>query len=404
MNPVLRRELIERWRGRRAVLTLTLYLAVLGGILYLLYRVGQSVLQSQFGFGFGGVDSLSAGPVLGRFLVEGLLFFILLLVLFVAPGYAASAVSGERERRTLPLLQVTLLRPFEIVLGKLGASVAWLALLVTAALPLGAAAFFLGGIGLGDLLRGVAMILAVGVCVAAMSLGISSVVKRTSAAVVLTYGLVLALAGGTAFLSLAEVAVRASRGDDLRTPLALYLNPFFGVADAVRAQNPSGAGMSALPSPLGLMAEALPGAPAMRQRDDVIMEAQPALPEPAFTEPLPIAPLEDAGPVPPPPAEAPPAPPVPPAVAAPPPPGAGAVVIEEAPGPLGADAGADRALVWLRVLGLYVALGLLGLLTATRRVRTGRAVARPRPAPPVAPPAGGSAPAAAAAPQPGVVS
>ena len=90
VNPVLRRELVERWRGRRASVTLTAYLAVLGCLMYGLYQLGRSILAAQFGF--GGLDGSFAGPALGRFLLEGLLFFVLLLILFVAPGYAPAAV------------------------------------------------------------------------------------------------------------------------------------------------------------------------------------------------------------------------------------------------------------------------------------------------------------------------
>lgn len=261
VNPVLRRELIERWRSRRAVVTLTVYLGVLGLVCYSLYRVGISVLTSMFGFG---PDPATAGPLLGRFLVEGLLFFVLLLVLFVAPGYAAAQLSGERERRTLSLLQATLLRPREIVLGKLGASTAWLSLLVLAALPLGAAAFFLGGLALGDLLRGILTIVVLGVGISAIAIGISSLTKRTTASIVLTYAVVLGLTLGTLFAAGVEAVLRSRDTAEVRTPIAMYANPFFALADGVNAQRPSSMMSGGLPSPLGLMAEMLPGAPLMR--------------------------------------------------------------------------------------------------------------------------------------------
>lgn len=346
INPVLRRELTERWRGRRAVTTLSAYLGVLGVVMWLLYRLGVGILASRFGF--GAVDVFAAGPALGRFLLEGLLFFVLLLVLFVAPGYAAAQLSGERERRTLTLLQVTLLRPWQIVIGKLGASVAWLTLLVAAALPLGAAAFFLGGIALSDLLRGVFAILVIAVSVAGIALGLSSLTRRTTASVVLTYGVVLALTGGTLFVAAVEAVARVNTGRPVRTPVALYLNPFFGLADAVNA----GGGFDAfnfgggLPSPLGVLGQALPNSPAMRGFEEPMIVEDVAVavpPEPGFVEGRPV-PM--------------------PAVPAP---------IEPVP------QRPEREPVWLQVLGLHAVMGLLGLVVATRRVRTGRA--RPQRAP-----------------------
>ncbi|HUH07731.1 MAG TPA: ABC transporter permease, partial [Egibacteraceae bacterium] len=271
VNPVLRRELVERWRSRRATVTLTAYLTVVGAITYLLYRIGQALLNEMFRWG-GGPDAVSAGPILGRFLVESLLFFVMLLVLFIMPGYAAAQLTGEKERRTLPLLQVTLLRPRQIVLGKLGASLAWMSLLVVVVLPIGAAAFFLGGVALSDLVRGIVYILGIAVSVAGVALAVSSLTKRTAASIVLTYGIVLALVAGTLFIAAVEAVVRieSRRAEGQFTPVALYLNPFFGLSDAARA----GAGMEAffmggggLPSPLGAMAQALPDAELMQAVD-----------------------------------------------------------------------------------------------------------------------------------------
>jgi len=326
LNPVLRRELVERWRGRRAVATITGYLAALGGILYLLYRVGVVALRSQFGFG---LDTGSAGPALGRFLFENLLFFVLLLVLFVSPGYAAAQLSGERERRTLPLLQLTLLRPYQIVLGKLGASVAWLTLLVTAALPLGAATLFLGGVALGDLLIGMLFILVVAIGVAGIALGISSLTRRTTAAVVLTYATVLFLALGTGFLAVAEFVLNSRGPQGNSTPAALYPNPFFGLADAAGAgETGLDNGFSSLFSPLSLLGQAHPDS--LR----IALDAEEAV---AVAEPVPG--------------------------------GGGGGFVEFGPGAL-ADPGARRP-VWLVTAGIYVALGALGFLVATRRVRPG---------------------------------
>ena len=399
-NPVLKREVVERWRSRRAPMTLTIYLAVLGGVMYGLYRTGIAVLRSQFGFGF---DAATAGPALGRFLVEGLFFFVLLLVLFVGPGYAAAQISGERERRTLTLLQVTLLRPISIVLGKLGAAVAWLSLLVVAAVPLGAVAFFLGGIGISDLLRGGLMLIALAVSVAGMGLGISSLTKKTTGSIVLTYGLVLALTLGTLFLAGVEAILRSTRGQQVTTPIALYLNPFFGLADAVNAARPSDFGMGGLPSPLGLLAEALPDAPMMggdpggmgmgvaeggMAVEEAALEME-AVEVPAEVE-LPADGAPATKPLPPMPAQ----PPPPPIEPAPP------VIIDDgpAPGAFGGVGNRSSGPVWLLVMALYLALGALGVLVATRRL--GVTEPRSRGGGPLPPPGGLPVPVPAGAPLP----
>ena len=393
VNPVLKREVVERWRSRRAPMTLTVYLTILGSIMYLLYRGGTSILRASFGFG---LDASAMGPALGRFLVEGLFFFVLLLVLFVGPGYAAAQISGERERRTLTLLQVTLLRPVQIVLGKLGAATAWLALLVLAAVPLGAVAFFLGGVGITDLLRGGLMLLVLAVSVSAISLGISSMTKRTTGSIVLTYGTILALTLGTLFLAGAEALFRSTRNEQVRTPIAMYLNPFFGLADAVNAsRTSSGPG---LPSPLGVLAELMPGAPAMGGgfEDEAFVEGGGGVVEfegemrAEVVPPGPPVPLEedldaagDGGPL----IDEPGVPPP-------------AIVAEPVPALVPEQRDNEERPVWLIVMALYLLMGLLGLLIATRRLRItepragrGGTPPPPRADSPAAPAAPGPAPA-----------
>lgn len=360
VNPVLRRELVERWRGRRAFLVITAYVGLLALVTMLLYWIGQQFLEDQMRW--GGFSAMAAGPTIGRFLFENLLAFVLLLVLFIAPGYAAAQISGERERRTLALLQITLVRPAQIVAGKLGASLAWLLLLVVAALPVGAIAFFLGGVSLGDLLRGVTTLIIVAVSVAAVSLGISSLTRKTTASVVLTYGVVLTLILGTLFAALVESAVREFQFDERTRPVALYANPFYGLADAVRANATMGVD---LPSVLTAFGFALP---------------QPrfgGFAEPAIAED--VAVLRADGPI----------------------TSSGDVVN------LAADAAAPaRTPVWLITMGIHLVLGAIGFTVATRRVRAdkgprrkppkdderGPVLAPPSDGPPAPPPPGSLAP------------
>ena len=82
--------------------------------------------------GLDGVTDARAGK--GAVLYGGLMLFVLGLALLVVPALAAQSVNGDRERGTLATLQVTLLTPAEIVLGKFLA--AWGTALVFLALTL----------------------------------------------------------------------------------------------------------------------------------------------------------------------------------------------------------------------------------------------------------------------------
>lgn len=244
MNPVLQLELRRRWRGRRAGLILGVYLLTLTGLMYALHEIGRRILQQEAQFAFGGQLG-AAQPALGRFMVEGVLGLLLGLVLLAAPAFAAGQIAGERERRTLPLLQATLLRPAGIAWGKLAAATAWVGVLVTAAVPLVAISAVFGGVEPLDVLLGLGAVLIVGLCVAAMSLGISALVRRTVAAVVISYALVLVLVLGTGFAALV-LSLLGGASEAVLWPL--YANPFTPLAGAANSGLSSGAVF--LPTPL----------------------------------------------------------------------------------------------------------------------------------------------------------
>jgi len=225
MNPVLMRELKERLRTRRATIVITVYLAVLAAIVSLVYVSVSAATDSA--------ASLSA--TLGRSLFELLLFCAIALVCFIVPGLTADAVTGERERQTLVPLQVTLLPPRSILLGKLAASVAFVSLLVVATMPLLGVSFLLGGVSAGALVRGVLAVLAIAVILATFALGCSSIARRTQGATVLAYAVTAFLIVGTPLVYGGQAAFAARDGDAGEPPglAVLVLNPFLATADAV---------------------------------------------------------------------------------------------------------------------------------------------------------------------------
>lgn len=238
VNPVLARELTQRMRGRQAWLVLVGYLALLAVVLRLVYAaVGSSST-------FSGSPDVLAAATTGRAIFHWLLFFMLGLVCFIVPGVTAGAVAGERERQTLVSLQVTLLRPRAIVLGKLGASLAYVLLLVVATLPLVGVSFVLGGVGLGEVAAGMGMVVATAMVLACLALACSALFHRTQGATVFAYGLTAGLVVGTLVLYGAVAAVDLGRSGG-PSPAVLALNPFIATADAVRGHSQD----RSLPSP-----------------------------------------------------------------------------------------------------------------------------------------------------------
>ncbi|MGH9150136.1 MAG: ABC transporter permease [Acidimicrobiales bacterium] len=226
LNPVLARELRQRMRSRWTPLVLTLYLGLLVLVAQLVYGAAENNADRPFGPGI-----LAAASV-GRSVFHMLLFFVLVMLCFLVPGLAASAIAGERERQTLVPLQVTLLGPRHILAGKMGASLAFLVLLVVATLPLFGVALLVGGVSLWEILRGVAMVIAAGLTLASLSVAISTFVRRTQAATVLAYFVVLTMIVGTFIVYGMQGILLARQGADPQAAV-LLLNPLVATADLV---------------------------------------------------------------------------------------------------------------------------------------------------------------------------
>ncbi|MBC8170872.1 MAG: hypothetical protein H7X77_04350, partial [Anaerolineae bacterium] len=126
-NPVMLKELRERMRGARAFAVITVYLSLMSAFTVLLY-----IAYSPFNRGI----STSVTGELGRVLFAGIVGIELVLIIFIAPAFTAGAVTGERERKTYDLLQITLLPRPSFIIGKLESALGYVFLLLLAAIPL----------------------------------------------------------------------------------------------------------------------------------------------------------------------------------------------------------------------------------------------------------------------------
>ncbi|MDQ1404154.1 MAG: type transport system permease protein [Actinomycetota bacterium] len=234
LNPVLARELRVRMRGRQAAVVLTLYLTILSLFLYLTYRSVTDIAA------LSGISSVASSASAGRNVFQWLLVVMLALVCFIVPGLTGGAITGERERQTLIPLQVTLMKPLSILLGKLGASVAFTLFLVVAALPLIGVAFVLGGVSVGEVIAGTAIVLFIALVLAVFSLGWSSVFRRSQLATVTSYAITLFLVLGTPLIYASQrIASSSYQGSGHTSKAIMVLNPFVLTADVAGGQTGS---------------------------------------------------------------------------------------------------------------------------------------------------------------------
>ena len=226
LNPVVGRELTERLRGLRAFVALSIFVLLLTLTAFLVFE----------GSGAARDGDLSARTSVGRLVFESVLLIMTALVLFFVPGIAAGAIAGERERQTLATLQVTLLRPRSILAGKIIAALAYLVLLIVAALPVLAVAWMLGGIRVIDIVRGVLGITVVALLLAVMVVAVSTFARRVQTATILAYAFtaLLLITGPVLFGIVAVLDARTDNGpgDDASAPAVLLaVNPVALVAD-----------------------------------------------------------------------------------------------------------------------------------------------------------------------------
>ena len=249
---IMVKELRSRMRGRRAFIVLTVYLAILALITYGVYVIVAPNARGITGGGFGGGGfggQANASALIGQSIFTLLSIFQLILICFIAPAFTAGQISLEREKQTLDLLISTPMRPSAIVIGKLAAALAFVVLMIVAAIPITAIVLMYGGASVDDIIRQQLVLLATALVLGAIGLFYSALLKRTQAATVLTYVTLLALTLGTAMLFIFWTVVANQTEDGFgagpqkRAPeLLMYMNPGIAMLDVVSNTEPGGFG------------------------------------------------------------------------------------------------------------------------------------------------------------------
>ncbi len=234
------KELRGRMRGRRAFAIITIHLLLLAGFAALVQELQVSTMMNGF-------SSTSTADI-GRGLFIGLLVLLTIVVMILAPGSTAAAISLEREKQTLDMLVTTPVSSIALVLGKLLASVGWIVLLLLASLPVMALVFTFGGVAPDDIVRAYIVLAAAAFAYGSMGLFLSALLKRTQAATIINLVLALGIAGGTVALYGAGAAMTFSdaqtKANETGAPMdwanihmppaaMLWINPFASQVDVV---------------------------------------------------------------------------------------------------------------------------------------------------------------------------
>ena len=198
-NPVLVKEIKLRFRSVKSFTGLLFYLLVM----------------SIFVFGFIFLTTSLTGNGFFRpdesFLLFSMMTYIQLgLILFITPGLTAGTVSSEREKQTLNILLTTAQTSFQIILGKLTSSIAFLLLLVVSGLPIYSMVFLYGGVSPGQIavifLFYFLTLLAIG------SIGVmySTLLRKTIVSMIATYSTMIFFTAVTGFFLIISVSISSA--------------------------------------------------------------------------------------------------------------------------------------------------------------------------------------------------
>jgi ABC-type transport system involved in multi-copper enzyme maturation permease subunit len=187
-NPITIKELRATFRQRRFLIVYWVSLAV-----YSLVVLWLAAIEV-------GSGTTAANETVGQRLFNYCVAAQLALMLFVLPGWAATAVTDERENQSFDLLVTTALRAFDIVWGKFLACMGYAFLFLTATFPLVCVSVLFTGVRPGEIVFTYAVMSVVAALMVGIGLATSATGRSSRRAVAVTYALGLLTSGG--FVSL----------------------------------------------------------------------------------------------------------------------------------------------------------------------------------------------------------
>lgn len=191
-NPVVLKEMRSAMRGGRAYIIISIYLALMGGLVGIVYVIFASSNDVS--------TTSTINQTIGKAVFAAVVGMQLMMVTLLAPALTAGAIAAERERQTYDLLRTTLLPARTLVQGKLTNAVLFLVMLLAGGFPLLSLSFFFGGVALEEVLVAFLLLSISAVVYSAIGIFVTSFMKTTLTSTVVSYVITLLLIFGTPVL------------------------------------------------------------------------------------------------------------------------------------------------------------------------------------------------------------
>lgn len=203
-------------------------------------------------------DSSSIGPQMFGILM----LFVLGLMLVISPTLTSQSINGDRERGTLATLQVTLLSPTDIAIGKLlaGWSVGLLALALS--VPFVVWSLIEGGVGVLNAMVTLAVVAVLIGVICAVSQALSALVSRSISSGLLSYLFTAALTIGTLIVYLLALTMTSEDKN------VNFGGDNYGVQ---RVSHPEDVWWLLSPNPFVVLADSAPALPTLRADNGLVI-------------------------------------------------------------------------------------------------------------------------------------
>lgn len=122
------------------------------------YSMGVLTVCGCFLFGQWPSDADAVTRSWGDHFFSMILAYMIVVVTLLATAHASLSIAGEKEKKTLTLLRMSGLTPFEIIISKIAASACFIAYLILPVAPLALACPWLGGISFYSAAKGFAIL------------------------------------------------------------------------------------------------------------------------------------------------------------------------------------------------------------------------------------------------------
>ena len=227
MNPIYNREMKAGSRSSRLAVVLTVFntalaIVALTSMWVIIFRVRET-----------GQIRYSVFLSIFRY-VTWIEFAMIILIM---PALTAGSLSGERERRTLDLVMTTLMRPSDIILGKLMSALVNVFLLVISGAPVIALVFVYGGVLPVDLALLFLCYFTAALLSGSIGMFFSAAATRTASAMTASYAVLGILIAGTVGLNAILSGLTAATRGSFLLLLASPLSTFYASVQAMTGES-----------------------------------------------------------------------------------------------------------------------------------------------------------------------